>query len=93
MTELLSKKQYFEKINDNYHQSFGPNGEIQIFEDELVTDDKGIRHYKNENLKDVKVPKLILFDEVSSFSQQDLLLSDKFLKKNNLYSLAAGDFK
>lgn len=89
----LSKKQYFEKINDGYHQSFGPNGEIQIFEDELITDDKGIRHYKNEKLKDVKVPKLILFDEISSFSQQDLLLSDKFLKKNNLYSLAAGDFK
>lgn len=89
----LSKKQYFEKINDGYRQSFGPNGEIQIFEDELVTDDKGIRHYKNEKLKDVKAPKLILFDEISSFSQQDLLLSDKFLKKNNLYSLAAGDFK
>ena len=89
----LSKKQYFEKINDGYHQSFGPNGEIQIFEDELVTDDKGIRHYKNEKLKDVKTPKLILFDEISSFSQQDLLLSDKFLRKNNLYSLAAGDFK
>ena len=89
----LSKKQYFEKINDGYRQSFGPNGEIQIFEDELVTDDKGIRHYKNEKLKDIKAPKLVLFDEVSSFSQQDLLLSDKFLKKNNLYSLAAGDFK
>jgi len=64
----LSKKQYFEKINDGYRQSFGPNGEIQIFEDELVTDDKGIRHYKNEKLKDVKAPKLILFDEISSFS-------------------------
>ena len=89
----LSKKQYFEKINDGYHQVFGPNGEIQIFEDELTKDEKGIRHYKNEKLKDVKVPKLILFDEVSSFSQQDLLLSDKFLRKNNLYSLAAGDFK
>lgn len=89
----LSKKQYFEKINDGYHQVFGPNGEIQIFEDELTKDEKGIRHYKNEKLKDVKVPKLILFDEVSSFSQQDLLLSDKFLRKNNLYSLVAGDFK
>lgn len=89
----LSKKQYFEKINDGYHQVFGPNGEIQIFEDELTKDEKGIRHYKNEKLKDVKVPKLILFDEISSFSQQDLLLSDKFLRKNNLYSLVAGDFK
>ena len=88
----LSKEQYFKKIAENYHQNFGPNGEIQIFEDELVKDDKGIYHYKNEKLKDVKVPKLILFDEISSFSQQDLLLSDKFLKKNNLYSLAAGDF-
>lgn len=89
----LSKKQYFEKINDGYHQVFGPNGEIQIFEDELTKDEKGIRHYKNETLKDIKIPKLILFDEISSFSQQDLLLSDKFLRKNNLYSLVAGDFK
>lgn len=88
----LSKEQYFKKISENYQQNFGPDGEIIIFEDELRKDDKGIRHYKNENLKDVKVPKLVLFDEISSFSQQDLLLSDKFLSKNNLFSLAAGDF-
>ena len=88
----LSKEQYFKKISENYQQNFGPDGEIIIFEDELRKDDKGIYHYKNENLKDVKVPKLVLFDEISSFSQQDLLLSDKFLNKNNLFSLAAGDF-
>ena len=88
---VLSKKQYFDKISENYQQNF-KDGKLQIYSDEVVKDSKGFYHYKNEKLKDVKAPKFILFDEISTFSQQDLLLSDNFLSKNNLYSLAAGDF-
>lgn len=85
---------YFERISRNYKQEYNEDGSIRIFEDELIADEDEVNRYKNVTVNDSldDVPTLVLIDEVSSLSQQDLLLSEDFLNHYDNYALVFGDF-
>lgn len=89
----ISKEEYFKKIGIGYNQEYDENGLVKIDTKNFIEDENGINHFKNITLNEnIETPTLIFFDEVSSFSQQDLLLSEDFLKTKGIYSFAAGDF-
>lgn len=89
----MSKDEYFHKIGIGYNQEFNGNGLLKIDPNDMTVDENGINHYKNVTINEgIEAPTLIFFDEVSSFSQQDLLLSEDFLKAKNTYAVVAGDF-
>lgn len=91
--EAMSKQDYFKRIGIGYNQEYDENGLIRIDPNNFIEDENGINHYKDVTLNEkIESPTLIFFDEVSSFSQQDLLLSEDFLKTKGIYSIAAGDF-
>lgn len=92
---VMSKEEYFRRIGIGYKEDYNldENGQVKISNDDVIEDENGINHYKNVTINEgIEAPTLIFFDEVSSFSQQDLLLSEDFLKFKNIYSIAAGDF-
>lgn len=89
----MSKQEYFNKIANNYSQKYDSYGVIDMDSSDVEEDENGINHYKNVTLnEEIETPTLIFFDEISSFSQQDLLLSEDFLKTKGIYAFAAGDF-
>lgn len=89
----MSKQEYFNKIANNYSQKYDSYGVIDMDASDVEEDENGINHYKNVTLnEEIETPTLIFFDEISSFSQQDLLLSEDFLKTKGIYAFAAGDF-
>ena len=89
----MSKEEYFNKIANNYSQKYDSYGVIDMSANDVEEDENGINHYKGVTLnEEIEAPSLIFFDEVSSFSQQDLLLSEDFLKAKGIYAFAAGDF-
>lgn len=89
----MSKEEYFNKIANNYSQKYDGYGVIDMSASDVEEDENGINHYKNVSLNEgIDAPTLIFFDEISSFSQQDLLLSEDFLKAKGIFALAAGDF-
>lgn len=89
----MSKQDYFNKIANNYSQKYDAYGVIDMNANDVEEDENGINHYKGITLnEEIETPTLIFFDEVSSFSQQDLLLSEDFLKAKGIYAFAAGDF-
>lgn len=89
----MSKQDYFNKIANNYSQKYDSYGVIDMNVNDVEEDENGINHYKGVTLnEEIEAPTLIFFDEVSSFSQQDLLLSEDFLKAKGIYAFAAGDF-
>ncbi len=89
----MSKEEYFRKIGIGYNQEYDENGLIKLDESKLIKDENGLYHFKDTTLNEgIEAPTLIFFDEVSSFSQQDLLFSEDFLKKKGIYAFASGDF-
>ena len=89
----MSKEEYFNKIANNYSQKYDGYGVIDMSASDVEEDENGINYYKNISLNEgIDTPTLIFFDEISSFSQQDLLLSEDFLKAKGIFALAAGDF-
>lgn len=89
----MSKEEYFKKIGVGYNQEYDKNGLVKLDPHKLIKDENGMYHFKDVTLNEgIEAPTLIFFDETSSFSQQDLLLSEDFLKNKNIYAFAAGDF-
>ena len=92
---FYSKNSYLSAISPNYTPAkTNDNGIITITEQDLEEDpETGIPHLKGiEISKSVKVPSLILFDESTRFSQQEMLISEKFQQDNDISAIATGDY-
>ena len=93
--KFFSKKTYLETIYPNYTPAkTNENGVIITDKSELEEDgETGIWHFKNVELsKSVKAPSLILLDESTRFSQQEMLVSEAFQEDNDVSAIATGDY-
>ena len=94
-SKFFSKKTYLETIYPNYTPTkTNENGVIITDKNELEEDgETGIWHFKNVELsKSVKAPSLILLDESTRFSQQEMLVSEAFQEDNDVSAIATGDY-
>ena len=93
--KFFSKKTYLETIYPGYIPAkTNENGVIVTNKNELDEDEEtGIWHFKNVELsKSVKAPSLILMDESTRFSQQEMLVSEAFQEENDVSAIATGDY-
>lgn len=93
--KFFSKKTYLETIYPNYIPAkTNENGVIITNKSELEEDkETGIWHFKDVELsKSVKAPSLILMDESTRFSQQEMLVSEAFQEENDVSAIATGDY-
>lgn len=90
----MGKSDYLLKISGNkWNQAFDEKGNVKVDINTLRKDeDTGMYHYDFDTDKTIDKPSLVLFDEFTHFSQQDLLFSDKFLNELEIVSIATGDF-
>ena len=94
-SKFFSKKTYLETIYPGYTPAkTNENGVIITNKDELQEDgETGIWHFKNVELsKSVKAPSLILMDESTRFSQQEMLISEAFQQEHDISAIATGDY-
>lgn len=94
-SHFFSKNSYLSKISPNYTPiKVNENGVIDIDKNDVVTDpETGIAHLKGvEIAKSIKRPSLILFDESTRFSQQEMLISEQFQSEKNVSAIATGDY-
>lgn len=94
-SKFFSKKTYLETIYPGYTPAkTNENGVIITNKDELQEDgETGIWHFKNVELsKSVKAPSLILMDESTRFSQQEMLVSEAFQQEHDISAIATGDY-
>ena len=94
-SKFFSKKTYLETIDPGYTPAkTNENGVIITSKDELQEDgETGIWHFKNVELsKSVKAPSLILMDESTRFSQQEMLVSEAFQQEHDVSAIATGDY-
>ena len=94
-SKFFSKKTYLETIYPGYTPAkTNENGVIITNKDELQEDEEtGIWHFKNVELsKSVKAPSLILMDESTRFSQQEMLISEAFQQERDISAIATGDY-
>lgn len=94
-SKFFSKKTYLETIYPGYTPAkTNENGVIITSKDELQEDgETGIWHFKNVELsKSVKAPSLILMDESTRFSQQEMLVSEAFQQEHDISAIATGDY-
>lgn len=92
--KFFDKNSYLKKICPTYVEPTLHNGVIQIDLNTLEEDQEtGIHYYKNSDIAtDCGIPSLLIIDESTRFSQQDLLLSDKFQEQSSISALATGDY-
>lgn len=94
-SKFFSKKTYLETIYPGYTPAkTNENGVIITNKDELEKDgETEIWHFKNVELsKSVKAPSLILIDESTRFSQQEMLVSEAFQQEHDISAIATGDY-
>ena len=92
---FFDKQSYLKNIYPEYTPlKTNENGVITITENDLEEDaETGIAHLKDVEIsKTVKAPSLILFDESTRFSQQEMLISEKFQDMNDVSAIATGDY-
>ena len=91
----MGKNDYLKKINENYTpQLLQDDGTLKTDLSTLKQDtDTKLFHYKEETINaSLTPPSLVIMDEVTRFSQQDMLLSDKFQEQFGIAGIATGDF-
>lgn len=94
-SKFFSKKTYLETIYPGYTPAkTNENGVIITSKDELQEDgETGIWHFKNVELsKSIKSPSLILIDESTRFSQQEMLVSEAYQQEHDISAIATGDY-
>ena len=90
-----SVQDYIKKIRANYvSPSYTSGGSIIESKENLEEDtETGISHWKDEDINQLETPPtLIIFDESTRFSQQEMLLSEKFQTNLGIHGLATGDY-
>ena len=94
--ECMGKDDYLKKINEKYTpQLLKEDGTLKTDVSSLKRDDNTqLYHYKEESINTSinPAPSLVIMDEVTRFSQQDMLLSDKFQEEYGVAGIATGDF-
>ena len=90
----FSREEYLEKIAPGVNKlRHIVDDQLQLDEENLVQneDDKLYRYNIGINKNDAP-PTLVIMDEVSGFSQQDLLLADDYSEYHGIVNIALGDF-
>lgn len=92
--KAFSKESYLTYISDGYKVPIYKNGVIQENRENLSEDPTtGLNYFKDVNIKqDIDYPTLIIFDESPRFSQQEMLLSEKFQSEYGIHGIATGDY-
>lgn len=87
--EALDIATYLSRIAPDWTPNHTGNIDINLYEQ----DANKIYHYKNVKIaSDLDSPSLVIIDEMSGLSQQDMLLHDEFLSKYDIKSIISGDY-
>ena len=93
--DALSKKVLMQRISNEWHETLSTDGKLKINPDDIIINkETGIVEYNfklNEILTE-QLPKIIIIDEISDYSELDLRLIDKFASKYGISVIVSGDF-
>lgn len=88
----FSRKSFFENMVENYQAPTIEN-DVSKAPDGILSFDNSGNIITNQKIKDsVDIPSVIFIDEVTQFSDQDLLTLNNWAKQNGIQIIAAGDF-
>lgn len=88
---VFSREEILKKIAPTYQDKIITNGQLQLSKDNLVEKD-GFTKWKYPLNTSLTPPSMIIMDEVSGFSQQDMLMIEDYSNLHGIMNLAAGDF-
>ena len=90
----FSREEMLEKLSPGISKSRNiVNDSLVLKESDLIrSEEDGLYRYKNGINKNDAPPSMIVMDEVSGFSQQDLLLVDDYSNYHGIMNIALGDF-
>lgn len=94
--DALSKKILMQRISNEWHESLTVDDKLEINPDDItINEETGVVEYNfklNEILTE-QIPKIIVIDEISDYSELDLRLIDKFASKYGISVIVSGDFE
>ena len=92
--KVFDRKSLMESISDDWYDfKKDGDGNYTVDNDQYLLDDVNqiVTTWKLKNQRAETLPKLIIIDEVSRYTQFDLLLLDKFAKKYGISIITTGD--